>query len=61
MKTFLDIGYSSGIFWRCVGDPAETPGQSCTRIPTFQIAAAIGLLCLVILIAVILSRRRRRT
>jgi hypothetical protein len=50
MKTFLHIGYGNGIFWRCVGDPTEAPGQSCTRIPTFQLAAAIGLFCVVILV-----------
>jgi hypothetical protein len=62
MKTLLDIGDSNGTFWRCVGEPTEAPGQSCAKIPTFQLAAAIGLvICLIILIAVILSPRRRRT
>jgi hypothetical protein len=60
MKTFLDIGYSNGTFWHCVGDPTEAPGQSCTKIPTFEVVAAIGLVvCLAVLIATILSRRRK--
>jgi hypothetical protein len=60
MKTFLTIGYSSGIFWHCLGDPTDAPGQSCTKIPTLEVAAAIGLvLCLAILIALILSRLRK--
>jgi len=60
MKTFLDIGYSNGIFWRFVGNPTDAPGQSCTRIPTFEVAGFGLVICLVVLIAVILTRRRRR-
>jgi hypothetical protein len=60
MKTFLDIGYSNGIFWHCVGDPTAAPGQSCTKIPAFEADAAIGLVvCLAILIVTFLSRRRK--
>ena len=60
MKTILDIGYGGGIFWRCIGDPAKEPGQSCTKIPPFQLAAAFGLAsCLIVLVAFIVSRRRR--
>jgi hypothetical protein len=62
MKTFLDIGNSNGTVWRCAGNPTDPAGQSCTKIPTFQLAAAIGLvICLLVLTAVILSRRRWRT
>jgi hypothetical protein len=38
MKTFLNFGYSNGIFWRCVGNPTDAPGQSCTKILTFEVA-----------------------
>jgi hypothetical protein len=41
MKTFLDIGYSSGIFWRCVGDPTETPGRTKCRAAAAMIQAAV--------------------
>jgi hypothetical protein len=59
MKTFLDIGYSNGIFWRCVGNPTDAPGQACTKVPTFEVVGLGLVICLVILIAVILTRRRR--
>jgi hypothetical protein len=59
MKTFFDIAYSSGVFWRCVGDPTEAPGQSCAKIPSLDVAAAVGLVvCLALLTAILLRRRR---
>jgi len=61
MKTFLNIAYSSGGFWHCIGSPVESAGQSCRKVPFFEVAIAVGTsACLIVVIIVVARRWRNR-